>query len=291
MLIEITSTTLAGLPALRAAGDAGRPPLLFLHGAFVTHEPWRGWMTRLAGRGWAGVAPVRRGRLGAGPARARGLRFGDYLQDTLEAIDALGETPIVVGHSLGGLLAQKVAEAGRCRAMVLLSPAPAAMLTAQAVALPGFLPMMPRILSGQPVLPTAGGCARIALNRMPVGERPGCHASLVHESGAVYREMIFGAIRVDPAKVTCPTYVLGGAEDHVVSQRLLRFTAERYRADLKILDGHAHWLLEEPGWEAIVDDVADWLERVLRPVLPKETGPLSRPGADLPAAPVPTAID
>ena len=157
MPIEIVSTTLAGLPALRVAGQSDRPPLLFLHGAFVTHEPWRDWMTRLAGRGWAGVAPARRGRLGVGPARARGLRFADYLQDTLAVIDALGEAPILIGHILGGLLAQKVAEAGRCRAMVLLSPAPAAMLTAQPVALPGFLPMMPGILTGQPVLPSASG--------------------------------------------------------------------------------------------------------------------------------------
>src|SRR5262245_21158011 len=131
---EIESTTVAGMPALRRAGAPGRPTLLYLHGAFVTHEPWRPWLERLGARGWPGLAPARRGRLGVGPARARGLRIADYVEDTLRVIEALDPPPVVIGHSLGALLAQKVAEAGRCRAIVLVSPAPAAMLTAQPVA-------------------------------------------------------------------------------------------------------------------------------------------------------------
>jgi pimeloyl-ACP methyl ester carboxylesterase len=262
MAIETVKTTLAGMPALRTTGVSGRPTLMFLHGAFVTHEPWRPWMERLAARGWPSVAVARRGRLGVGPERARGLRVADYLADTLAAIDALGEAPILVGHSLGGLLAQQAAAAGRARALVLIAPAPAAKLTAQPVALPAYLPMFPRILAGAPVLPGCGGCARIALNRMPESERAALHATLVPESGAVYREMIFGAIKVDATKVRCPTYVIGGVDDRIVSPALMRFTAERYGAELKLHDAHAHWILAEPGWEAVADDVAEWLERV-----------------------------
>src|ERR1051325_8165425 len=117
MSIAIKSENLGEAPALRVAGAAGRPTLLFIHGAFVTHEPWRPWLGRLGQQGGPGVAAARRGRLGFGPERASGMRFQDYLDDTLAAIDALGETPIVVGHSLGALLAQKVAELGRARAM------------------------------------------------------------------------------------------------------------------------------------------------------------------------------
>ena len=259
MSSEIISTEIAGFPALRVCGGPNRPTLMFIHGAFTTHEPWRAWMVRLAEHGWPSVATALRGRLGVAPNRAKGLRFADYLHDTMRVIDELGQAPIIVGHSLGGLIAQKVAEAGRCQAMVLLAPAPAAMLTAQPVALPAYLPMVPKILTGRPVLPSKSGCARIALNRMPVDQQPECHASLVHESGIVYRELMFGAVTVDAKRITCPTYVLGGTQDRIVSQSLLRFTAQRYQAKLQVLEGHAHWLLEEPGWEAIADDVATWL--------------------------------
>ena len=254
--------TIAGFPALRTRGRRGdRPTLLFLHGAFNTHEPFAPWVERLGAAGWDAVAASRRGRLGVGPARAKGLGIADYVDDTLRVIEALGEAPIVIGHSVGGLIAQKVAEAGACRGAVLLAPAPPAMLTAQAVALPAYLAMMPKILAGAPVLPACSACERIALNRVPEAERKGIHESLVHESGKVYREMIFGTIKVDAAKVRVPMLVVAGAADRIVSLALCRATAARYGAELKTYDDHAHWLVGEPGWTAIADDVAAWLGR------------------------------
>jgi pimeloyl-ACP methyl ester carboxylesterase len=133
------------------------------------------------------------------------------------------------------------------------------MLTAQAVALPALLPMFPKILLGQPVRPSCHTCETIVLNHMPVEDRSRIHDSLVHESGKVYREMIFGTFRVDAAKVRCPMLVMGGRDDRVVSTALARWTAERYGAELKLYDGHGHWLLEEPGWETLAADVGVWL--------------------------------
>jgi pimeloyl-ACP methyl ester carboxylesterase len=257
----ISATTVAGFPALETARGEGRPPLLFLHGAFVTHDCFAGWMGALAARGWGGISAARRGRLGVGPERASGLTISDYVADTLKVIDALGEAPVVIGHSLGGLIAQKIAELGKCRAAVLLAPAPAAMLTAQAVALPSLLAMFPKILAGRPLLPPAGTCARIVLNRMPPEARRQIHAGLVHESGKVYREMVFGSYRIDAAKVRCAMLVMGAREDRIVSPSLVAWTAKRYGAELKIYDGHAHLFLTEPGWERIVADAGDWLDR------------------------------
>jgi pimeloyl-ACP methyl ester carboxylesterase len=256
---EVSPTMLAGFPAIKIDGAADRPPLLFIHGAFVGHEPFAGWMKMLARRGWPGVAAARRGRQGVGPDSAAGLTIADYVDDTLRTIDALGEAPVIIGHSLGGLIAQKIAELGRCRAAVLLAPAPAGMLTAQPVALPALLPMLPKILLGQPVRPSCRTCETIALNRIPVEDRTRIHDSLVHESGRVYREMIFGTFRVDAAKVHCPMLVMGGRDDRIVSVALVRRTAERYGAKLKIYEGHGHWLLEEPGWETLAAEVGAWL--------------------------------
>jgi pimeloyl-ACP methyl ester carboxylesterase len=257
----ISVTSIAGFPAITTPRGKDRPPLLFIHGAFVTHDSYAGWMTELARRGWGGVAASRRGRLGVGPERAAGLTISDYLDDTLKVIDALDETPVVVGHSLGGLIAQKIAELGLCRAAVLLAPAPAAMLTAQAVAFPSLLPMFPKMLAGKPLLPPAGSCARIVLNKIPEAERPSIHGELVHESGKVYREMVFGTYKIDAAKVKCPMLVIGAEEDRIVSKALVALTAKRYGAELRMYKNHAHWFLAEPGWEKIAVDAADWLDR------------------------------
>jgi pimeloyl-ACP methyl ester carboxylesterase len=255
----LTAAPIAGFPALRSDGRTDRPPVVFIHGAFVTHESFAPWQRVFAARGWRTVSASRRGRLGLAPDRCEGVTIADYVDDTLKVIDALGESPILVGHSLGGLIAQKIAELGRCRAAALISPAPPAMLPAQAVAFPSLVPMFPRILAGKPVFPSGNTCSTIVLNRVPESDRPRMHGALVHESGRAYREMIFGTFRVDASKVRCPIHVWSGAHDRIISPALAASTAKRYNAPVRIYDQHAHWLLEEPGWETVAGDVEEWV--------------------------------
>ena len=259
--IHLQTTKIAGLDASVTQGADGRPPILFIHGAFVTHESFAGWQEEFARLGWGGVAFSNRGRLGAGPERAAGLAVADYVEDALSVIDAMGETPVVMGHSLGGLVAQKIMEAGKSRAAVLLAPAPAAMLTAQPVAIPSYLPMLPDILAGRPFLPPAGTCGRIVLNGLPKEAHKAVHGSLVHESGKVYREMMFGQIKVDAAKVHCPVLVIGAENDRIISPGLAAATARRFHAELRMLKNHAHLFIAEPGWEKIAAETASWLDR------------------------------
>lgn len=258
----LEETTIAGFPATVGRPGrprTGRPTVLFLHGAFADHEGFRGWVRRFAEWGFPCVAASRSGRLGVGPERAAGLSFDDYVDDTLAVIDAADDEPILVGHSLGALIAQRVAELGRARAIALLAPAPPGVLTAQAIALPRFAPNMPRIMTGRPFIVGNDACSVLALNQVPADERPAIHARLTHESGKVYRSMMMGTIRVKAAKVQVPVFVGGGTEDHIISTRLLTWTARHYGVDAHVYNGRGHWILEEPGWEQVADDVLTWL--------------------------------
>jgi len=114
-----------------------------------------------------------------------------------------------------------------------------------------------------PIRPSRAGCERIALNCVAPGDRARIYDALGYESGIVYREMIFGSIQVDASRVKVPVFVAGGAHDRVVSEQLSRFTATRYGAELAMYPDGGHWLFEEPGWERVADDVADFLERAL----------------------------
>lgn len=73
--------------------------------------------------------------------------------------------------------------------------------------------------------------------------------------------MIFGKIKIDAAKVRVPVLVVSGNEDRIISPALARWTAERYGGELKLFDRHAHWLLEEPGWQNIANEISVWLEK------------------------------
>jgi pimeloyl-ACP methyl ester carboxylesterase len=122
--------------------------------------------------------------------------------------------------------------------------------------------MMPKILAGMPIIPGPGGCSTIALNEVPKPQRPAIHKTLVHESGKVYREMIFGAYKIDFSKITCPVMVMGGRNDRIVSAKLVEWTAEKLGVQARIYGGHAHWLLEEPGWEKIAGEALNFINGV-----------------------------
>src|SRR5205085_6702266 len=224
------------------------------------------WVKFFEARGIDAVAPTLRGRDSDDPLDA-GTRFADYFNDALTAVKEMGRRPVVIGHSLGGLIALKLAEAGACRAAVLIASAPAGALTAQPRSLPSLLPMFPRILSGQLLQPPVRALERIVLNAMPADERAKLIPSFVTESGVVYREMVLGLIRIDSSKVHCPILCIGGSDDRIVSKRLVRGTARQFGAQLREYPGHAHWLIAEPGWERIASDVAAWLSD--RELIPK----------------------
>jgi pimeloyl-ACP methyl ester carboxylesterase len=257
---QVNETTRAGFPTLEASpARTDKPPVVLLHGAFADQDSFRGWVERLAEAGHPTIAPVRRGRVGVGPDKAAGLTVDDYVADTVAVLDTLDEPAVLVGHSLGALLAQRLAEQGRARAIVLIAPAPPAMLTAQAVALPHFLPQMPKIMTGRSFIMGPGSCSTLALNKMPEDQRPAVHAHLTHESGKVYRQLMLGTVKIDARKVRVPVYVAGGTEDRIISTALTRKTAHHYGVEPRLHAGRGHWIIGEPGWESLVDDVATWL--------------------------------
>jgi pimeloyl-ACP methyl ester carboxylesterase len=259
-LYPTVDTVRAGFPCLEAVPlEPTAAPALLLHGAFADYESLRGWTARLAELGHPAVAPLRRGRLGLGPGSAAGLTFADYVDDTIAVLDTLETPPVLVGHSLGGLIAQRLAELGRARAIVLLASAPPSRLTAQAVALPHFAPQLPRILAGKPFVVGPRACSVLALNRMPQDQRGAIHERLTPESGKVYRDMMLGAVRINAARVTVPVLVMGGSEDRIVSPALVRSTAHHFGVEPRLYEGRGHWIIQEPGWEELVDEVHEWL--------------------------------
>ena len=117
--------TIGKLSALvqRPAAETG-PPLLFVHGYFgraMAFEPMMEWF---ASRGHYCCAPDLRGHGDSMPDCALGeVSIYDYANDIAEVAQALSN-PIIIGHSMGGLIAQLVATRDCARAIVLLAPAP-----------------------------------------------------------------------------------------------------------------------------------------------------------------------
>jgi pimeloyl-ACP methyl ester carboxylesterase len=265
---EVEATSIAGFPALHgqpAPSESHGRTVVLLHGAFADHLSFAPWVERLAAAGHETWAPARRGRVGIGPEQAEGLTFDDYVDDTLAVLDALEQRgsldrpPVLIGHSLGGLVAQRLAELGRAGAIVLLASAPPEALTAQEIALPYFGPLMPTIMSGAPFVVPDEACSVLALNHVPEPDRPAIHARLTSESGLVYQALLNGAITIDPAAVKVPVFVAGGADDRIIAVEHLQHTAQHFGVDLHLYPDHGHWIIDEPGTAEVIDDVVAWL--------------------------------
>jgi alpha-beta hydrolase superfamily lysophospholipase len=258
--MAVQTVQIGGFPVL-IAGDRSerRPEIVLIHGAFSHAEHFRGWVEHFAARGYSVFAPTLR----TATTALEGLGFDQYLaaaQHIVASRERSDLLPVVIGHSLGGLIAQKLAEAGICRSAVLLATAPPGMLTAQPRSLPYLAPLFPRILTGRPIPADETVLRALVLHGVPETERGGLLASFVRESGLAYRQLVFGQIRVAPERVRCPVLCIGGTEDRIVSRRLVRGTARHLRAELREYQGRGHWLVGEPGWKDIANEIIDWIE-------------------------------
>ena len=105
------------------AGRGGRP-LLLVHGFTGAKEDFSEWLEPLAARGWHAVAPDLRGHgASAQPAADDAYTFTLFAEDVVGLADAMGwDSFCLLGHSMGGMVAQVVATTwpSRVRALVLM---------------------------------------------------------------------------------------------------------------------------------------------------------------------------
>jgi pimeloyl-ACP methyl ester carboxylesterase len=256
---------LAGFPGLHAAPapTTHGPLLLCIHGSNQDHQHFANYLRYFSDRGFDCYAFPRRGRSGVPPSGAQGVTFAEYLSDTVRVLDALGRPAIVVGHSLGGLIAQKVAESGRCRAAVLLAPLAPRQIFARLIpplpAIPVYLKIMPAVVTGASFGVTYPDMRAASLNHVPESRRQSIFLTLMPESGVAARDVLIG-IPVDAAKVTCPVLCVIGGDDRFVSKGVVRSIARLYHADFRESPAHGHLMMEDDNWEEIPKAILSWFE-------------------------------
>jgi pimeloyl-ACP methyl ester carboxylesterase len=204
----------------------------------------------------------------AGGKNLVGVGMADYRAELEAFLATVPPRPVLLGHSMGGMLAQQLAARGLAGALVLAAPAPRA----------GILPpteaekKLDRDLIGlgafwQTVIDPDFDLARIyTLNRVPESEQRAMFDKFGPESGRAFFELFFwmfdrtGATLVDTAAVRCPVLCLVGSDDKIVSPQTARETADAYAgAAFWQLDGHGHMLVLEAGAENIARRIADWI--------------------------------
>ena len=248
-------------------------PVVMIHGAFCGGWAFERFRQPFEARGYDVRTPTLRHHEGEGSAAVGRTGLADYVGDLEAMLPELGQAPILVGHSLGGLLAQMIAARRPVRAVILIAPsAPWGVMpttlfevaSAQALFLAGDY-------WNRALEPDYGIAAAHALDKLSRAERQSVFDRFVSESGLATFEIVHWALDfwqgsyVRARNVTCPILCLAGREDRINPPSTTRRVAERYdgRAIFEELSGHSHWPIGEPGWESVAERALSWLDRVL----------------------------
>jgi len=256
-----------GLELLRA-GTADRHPatVLFLHGAAGGAWMWaEHLMGALAAAGWRTAALSFRGHgASAGREALHGLGLLDYVLDARQAIAALGGPVVLVGHSLGGLVAQMLLGDPRIRGMVLLATVTPEGLAGANWRLALTDPALWQEVARMPWA-DAGGAVPVRLRsalfsaQLPDHLAWGYIARLQPESLRALAEAQWPRPVASARLLGVPGLVVGAADDPLVPSDALLRTAWLHGAEHVTMDRLGHAMMLDADWPRLAETILRFL--------------------------------
>lgn len=242
------------------------PTVVMMHGAFCGGWAFEAFRAPFEARGWTVLAPDLPGH-GEGGAVA-GLSMSDYAKSLVELCAGLPEPPILLGHSMGGLVCQMAARRVKPRAMVLLAPSSPWGITGSSIeeAVTAFGVHLADPFWSGAVTPDRHLMRHHSLDRTPKALRDTILDRLRPESGRAVREVLnwwldpFMTTSVGVGAMPMPTLAIAGDRDVVHPAATVRQTADRIGAQFRVMPGMSHWLIGEEGWEEVAEIALTWLE-------------------------------
>ncbi len=257
----------------KARRESPRTPVLFVHGAYVGAWCWEeNFLDWFAERGFPAYAVSLRGH-GASAGRERLNDFGlaDYAEDVALAAAQLPRPPVLIGHSMGALVVQKllerVAEAGAAPAdvvpaLILACPVPAYGLLPSTVSL-AFT--RPSLFAGLNAVASGGRASPQVLGEALFGALPDpeqlarCYRRMQGESRRALLDMTGWGLPSPWRGKRPPMLVIGAGRDALIPAAEAQGTARLLGSEFRLLPGLGHALMLDSGWRSAAQAIADWL--------------------------------
>ncbi|GAB2474006.1 alpha/beta hydrolase [Jatrophihabitans fulvus] len=259
-----------------------RPPIVFIHGLWLHSTSWQPWLDLFGGAGfdvsapgWPGVPET------VSHARANPEAIADHgIQEVVDhyagVIAALPTKPIVIGHSFGGMIAQRLLGDDLAAAAVAIDAAQIkGVLPLPLSALRATLPVFKNPGNRHHAVSLTADQFRFAFgNAIPAEE-----SDELFERWAIPApgKPLFEAAAANfnphsPAKVNTgnqsrgPLLLVMGGKDHTVPEAVTRATLKQYRhteavTDLLEFEDRGHSLTIDHGWRDVAAASLAWLEK------------------------------
>lgn len=252
------------ITSYEAAGGRPRAELLLVHGAWSSNWYWKPYlMPWLASRGYTSHALSLRGH-GSSEGAARWASVDGYVDDLARLASAF-EEPVVVGHSMGGFIAQRYAELVPVRALALLASVPPsgpwAMLRRFTRHHPfAVVRALARFDLREAVTPVA--TARDLLFSRDASQTDKDHllTHLQSESLRALVNMLTVPVRRRPVG-RVPTLVVGAERDRIILPEDVHETGRLHGVTPNILPGISHMVTVDEGWIITARLLDAWLSQ------------------------------
>lgn len=252
----------------KPARASRKPPLLFVHGGYCDAWCWEPYfLPWFAERGYAAHALSLRGH---GRSSGADLLFmaglDDYVADVEHVAADLPAAPILIGHSMGAAVLERMMATRPIRGAALLAPVPPTGLMPVAARLAtSHTAFGPHLLGLDPTRLSANVLAALRPFYFSDHVPPAMLAEAIsHLNSESARALFDLSLRLHWAEpqANSPTFVLGAAGDRIATAEDVRATARHHHTDATILPGMAHMFMLEPGWEDIAARLAAWIATV-----------------------------
>jgi pimeloyl-ACP methyl ester carboxylesterase len=255
-------------------------PVVFIHGLWVHQNSWGSWESmfeqagyRVLSPGWPGdQETVELAR--ANPDSVADKGIDDIVEHFASIIGDLDASPVLIGHSFGGLIAEKLLGQDRAAAAIAID----------AAQIKGVLPLpLPALRTSLPVLKNPANQHRTVTITAEQFRYSFGNAVTSEESAELYEKWVipgpgkpfFEAAAANfslhsPAAVDTrnprrgPLLLIMGGQDHTVPEAITKSTLKQYRyspaaTDLLEFGDRGHTLTMDVGWADIATACLSWL--------------------------------
>ena len=254
-------------------------PVVFVHGLWLHAESWAPWVERFDAAGYSASAPGWPGDAStvaetrASPGRMAGDGIDAVVEHYADAIGSLGAKPIVIGHSFGGLIAQRLLGQGLAAAAVGIDPAPIKGVM--------FLPLSALRVASVALRNPANRKRAVSLTReqfrygfgnaLPPAESDELYErwTIPSPGRPLFEAAVANFATHSPAQIDThnaargPLLLTAGGRDHTVPRAVVTQTRKLYKSaavtEVKEFPDRGHSLTIDRGWHEVADAVLEWL--------------------------------
>ena len=246
--------------------DKCSTPILFIHGMWHSAWSWsENFLPYFAKCGYLSSTLSLRGHGNSKSNKElRWISLADYVADVRKAVAQMEKPPILIGHSMGGMIIQKYLESHQAPAAILLAPIPYKGLFSTTLRILRRYPLSflksNLKLSLQPVIATSAQYSELLFSENTPQEKINEYFSRTQDdSYRAFIDMLFLNLP-RPQRIKTPMLVLGAGKDRVISAREIETTARAYNAQAEFFPDVAHSMILEPGWQPVAERIISWLK-------------------------------